>query len=65
MEEDIDHPYDEELADSAERGELIPGECRILRGAAAQEAARKLLLTATGVNSWEEFERRELTDHTD
>lgn len=57
-------PY-EELADRAERGALIPDESSILRGDAARESARKILFAAAGVSSWEEFERQELTDHTD
>lgn len=63
MEKDKD-PY-EELADRAERGELIPDESSILRGDAARESARKILFGAAGVSSWEEFERQELADHTD
>lgn len=55
----------EELADRAERGELIPDGSRALYGDAARESARKILFTAAGVSSWEEFERQELTDHTD
>lgn len=60
VEKDKD-PY-EELADRAERGELIPDESSILRGDAARESARKILFAAAGVSSWEEFERQELTD---
>lgn len=57
-------PY-EELADRAERGALIPDGSRALYGDAARESARKILFAAAGVSSWEEFERQELTDHTD
>ena len=60
VEKDKD-PY-EELADRAERGELIPDESSILRGDAARESARKILFAAAGVSSWEEFERQELID---
>lgn len=57
-------PY-EELAGRAERGELIPDGSRALYGDAARESARKILFAAAGVSRWEEFERQELTDHTD